>query len=106
MLTMINNYWNTIKTIFRLYFKFTQLTFLELKEVIEVISKSEENIKDFHKLMLVLLVIQLIFTFGIYPLIVLYGWNLIIVGLFGVPIIEYLWALLISFLINIILHRL
>jgi hypothetical protein len=106
MLTIINNYWNTIKTIFRLYFKFTQLTFLELKEVIEVISKSEENIKDFHKLMLILLVIQLIFTFGIYPLIVLYGWNIIIVSLFGVPIIGYLWALLISFLINIILHRL
>ena len=101
MLTMINNYWNTIKTIFRLYFKFTQL-----KEVIEVISKSEENIEDFHKLMLILLIIQLIFTFGIYPLIVLYGWNLIIVSLFGVPVIGYLWALLISFLINIILHRL
>ena len=103
MLIMINNYWNTIKAIFRLYFKFTQLTFLELKEVI---SKSEENIEDFHKLMLILLIIQLIFTFGIYPLLVLYGWNLIIVSLFGVPVIGYLWALLISFLINIILHRL
>ena len=76
------------------------------KDFVEAMKLAKQNIEDFHKLMLILLIIQLIFTFGIYPLIVLYGWNLIIVSLFGVPVIGYLWALLISFLINIILHRL
>ena len=48
-------------------------TFLGIKEMLAFYQLQTNKIEDFHKLMLILLIIQLIFTFGIYPLIVLYG---------------------------------
>ena len=99
----INNHWRCIKIILTLYFKIFSSKFSEIKQIIKLtIQQDKQNINKIYILFFILIIIHLLFVFLIYPMLVLYGWNLILVSLFHVSKIGYLWAFLISCLINII----